>query len=80
MSPELIHVRPTDTGTWLVHPESSAEPVSSHDSETAAEAAAAELAARHGDARVVIRDRYSRPHGSATQREKAAARGGGPGT
>ena len=58
----VIHVRCTDTGTWTVHPEGEAEPISTHDSETEAEMAACEHAEHHGGGHIVVRDRYRRMH------------------
>jgi hypothetical protein len=56
---ELIEVRCTETGTWSVIPTDSDEPLSTHVSESAAERAAREHAARRGVS-VVIHDRYQR--------------------
>ena len=60
---EPIHVRCTDTGTWTVHPGDADAALSSHASESDAERAAQEHAARFGE-RVVIHDRYRRLHES----------------
>ena len=60
MSLRVIHVRCTDTGTWLVHPEDAEEPVSLHGTETEAERAARKHAEDHGGGPVVIHDRYAR--------------------
>jgi hypothetical protein len=58
---KLIEIRCTQTGTWSVIPADSDQPLSTHVSESAAERAARELAAR-GGARLLIHDRYDRIH------------------
>ena len=60
MSGQLIHVRYSDTGKWVVHPEGRRDPISEHLSETAAEQAAIEHAADRPDSDVVVHDRYAR--------------------
>jgi uncharacterized protein DUF2188 len=58
---KLIDVRCTQTGTWAVILAGCAEPLSTHVSETEAERAAREQAAR-GAATVIVHDRYERTH------------------
>jgi hypothetical protein len=60
MSPQLIHVRPSNGGLWAVQPDEVDTPLSEYTNETDAERAAIEQAARLDDAAVVIHDRYMR--------------------
>jgi hypothetical protein len=58
---ESIDVRSTETGTWSVISTDSAKPLSTHETESAAEQAARAVAVRR-DAKVIIHDRYERVH------------------
>ena len=62
MSLRVIHVRCSDTGSWMVHPEGDEEPASVHGTETEAEQAARRHAEECGGGPVVIHDRYARTH------------------
>ena len=61
MSAHLIHVRPIDTGSWIVHPDDTEVPLSEHTSETDAERAAVARASVE-DCAVIVHDRYARVH------------------
>jgi Uncharacterized protein conserved in bacteria (DUF2188) len=61
MHEQVIHVRYSDTGSWVVQPDDRA-PISEHPTATAAERAAIAYAATVDDADVVIHDRYARVH------------------
>jgi Uncharacterized protein conserved in bacteria (DUF2188) len=62
MSANLIHVRYSDKGSWVVQPDDRSDPISEHGSETAAERAAIEHASGRDDCDVVVHDRYARVH------------------
>ena len=55
-----LHVVPDEVGGWSVRREGDAEPLSAHDSETAAEGAAVEKANATGTDEVIVHDRYNR--------------------
>jgi hypothetical protein len=77
----LIHIRPAAGGAWTVHPGDCPAPVSVHASETEAEREAFRLAAaRGGDARVVVRDRYARPRAPNLAPARVQASAGTPTT
>jgi hypothetical protein len=61
MTAHLIHVRPKDTGIWIVHPDDLDAPLSEHATETDAERAAIARAAVE-DCPVLVQDRYMRVH------------------
>jgi hypothetical protein len=73
MTAPVIHVKCTDTGNWLVHPEDCDEPISEHPNETLAELAALEHAAARGNGEVVVHDRYRRVHRASIARDERRA-------
>ena len=63
MTCDVIHVRCTPSGTWVVRVDGCDDPCSEHATETEAERAASKLALVHDAASVIVHDRYGRTHG-----------------
>jgi hypothetical protein len=62
MSASTIHVEPTPAGRWIVRHDDERNALSEHESATAAQRVACDLAQIEGASRVLLHDRYSRVH------------------
>jgi hypothetical protein len=60
-----LHVIPDDRSTWRVYDAEAAAPLSEHTNATEAELAARAHAEDRDADRVVVHDRYNRPHDAA---------------
>jgi len=60
-----VHVIPDERTTWRVYGPDAAAPLSEHASASEAELVARALAQDRGADRVVVHDRYNRPHDAA---------------
>jgi hypothetical protein len=69
-----VHVIPDERTTWRVYDPQSKAPLSEHASATEAELAARALANDRHAERVVIHDRYNRPHDAAPAPSNESAR------
>jgi hypothetical protein len=61
MTAQLIHVRHSDSGMWVVESDDRDAPLSQHGTETEAESPAVARAAVE-DCEVLVHDRYARVH------------------
>jgi hypothetical protein len=62
MASSIIHVEPNAAGRWIVRHDDEPQPLSEHESATAAERVARALAERDHASFVFLHDRYARIH------------------